>query len=153
MCIRDRNKSLETDNTFVFHSILDEIDRTEILQLQFRFWYCNEFNQNERAKNYLYQMLKSESQNDKSIFFGNFSQYSNFFIDKLKQPKEFIEFVEQAKIKWPEYTLEFNFVILKTLVQEKLSSPKKKKYYNYCEQNFKKNQYFGIGDLKKLKNK
>ena len=147
------NKSLETDNTFVFHSILDEIDRTEILQLQFRFWYCNEFNQNERAKNYLYQMLKSESQNDKSIFFGNFSQYSNFFIDKLKQPKEFIEFVEQAKIKWPEYTLEFNFVILKTLVQEKLSSPKKKKYYNYCEQNFKKNQYFGIGDLNKLKNK
>ena len=148
------NKSLETDNTFVFHSILDEMDRTNIYQLQFRFWYCYEFNQNERAKSYLYQMLEIENLNDKLIFFRSLQrQYSDFFLNKIKQPKEFIMFVEQAKLKWPEYSLEFNYLILNTLVKEKIKSPKIKKYYSYCEQNFKKNQYFEIDDLKKLKNK
>ncbi|QLE00346.1 alpha/beta hydrolase [Galbibacter sp. BG1] len=148
------NKALVTDNTTVFHNILDDIDRTKILQLQFRFWYCNEFNQNERAKKYLYQMLNSDDETDKLIFFANLDdQYLNFFVKKLKQPLEFIDFVEQAKVKWSEYTLEFNYLILKTLVNEKIKSFKKREYYKYCEQNFKENRYFDIKYLKKLNKK
>lgn len=144
-------KSVETNNTFVFHSILDEIDRTNILQLQFRFWYCNEFNQNERAKSYLYEMLQSQDTNDKLIFFANLNkQYSDFFIDKLKQPQKFVEFIEKAKVKWPEYTLEFNYLILKVLTDNGIEFPKKKKYYRYCEQNFKKNRYFTKDNLQEL---
>jgi predicted alpha/beta superfamily hydrolase len=147
-------KAKDMNNLHVFSSVLNEIDKTNILQLQFRFWYCNEFNQNERAKSYLYQMLESENRDDKLIFYSSLqNQYSDFFLNKIKQPKEFIIFVEQAKLKWPEYTLEFNYLILNTLVEEKIKSPKRKKYYNYCEQNFKKNKYFEIDDLKKLKNK
>ena len=148
------DKAKDMNNSYVFNSILDEIDKKNILQLQFRFWYCYEFNQNDRAKSYLYQMLESENRDDKLIFFSSLqSQYSDFFLNKIKQPKEFIMFTEQAKLKWPEYTLEFNYMILKTIVEKKIKSSNRKKYYNYCKNNFKKNQYFSIDDLKKLNDK
>lgn len=144
-------KSVETKNTFVFHRILDEIDRTKDLQLQFRFWYCNEFNQNERARSYLYQMLDSEDVTDKLIFFANLNnQYSDFFINKIKQPQEFVEFIKQAKAKWPEYTLEFNYLILKTWIDSGIESPQKEQYYRYCVQNFKINDYFTKENLQEL---
>lgn len=143
-------KSQEKNNLYVFNKILDEVDESNILQLQIRFYYSNEFNQNERAKNYLYKMLLSEDENDKLIFYANlYNQYIDFFVNKLKEPLGFIDFVEKAKEKWPEYTLEFNYLILKILVDEKIESPKKRKYYKYCEQNFKENRYFKIDDLKK----
>jgi hypothetical protein len=145
------NKARDTNNQFVFNSLLDEIDKSNILQLQIRFFASNEFDQNERAKNYLYEMLKSNDKTDKLIFFANVDdQYKDFFVNKLKQPEEFIDFVEIAKKKWPEYTLEFNYLILKTVVDEKMKFSKKKKYYKYCKQNFKENRYFTQDDLKKL---
>jgi predicted alpha/beta superfamily hydrolase len=147
-------KAIEMNKEFVFNNLLNEIDRTELLQLQYRFWYSNELNQKERAKNYLHQMLQSEDETDKKIFFANLkSQYFDFYINKLNQPSEFIDFVEKAKKKWTEYTLEFNYLILKTLVDEKIKSSKKKKYYKYCEKNFKENRYFTMEDLQKLNKK
>jgi predicted alpha/beta superfamily hydrolase len=145
-------KAKEKNNEFVFHKILDEIDRTKILQLQFRFWFSQEFNQNERAKNYLHQMLQSDDETDKLIFFSNLKdQYFDFYVNKIKQPNEFIDFIEKAKLKWPEYTLEFNYTILKTVFQTKIKYPKRKRYYDYCEKNFKKNGYFTKEDLNKYK--
>ncbi len=148
------NKARDTNNQFVFNSLLDEIDKSNNLQLQIRFFASNEFDQNERAKNYLYEMLKSDDKTDKLIFFANVDdQYKDFFVNKLKQPEEFIDFVEIAKKKWSEYTLEFNYLILKTVVDEKMKFSKKKKYYKYCQQNFKENRYFTQEDLKKLSTK
>ncbi len=148
------NRARDTNNQFVFNSLLDEVDKSNILQLQIRFFASNEFDQNERAKNYLYEMLKSNDKTDKLIFFANVDdQYKDFFVNKLKQPEEFIDFVEKAKKKWSEYTLEFNYLILKTVVDEKMKFSKKKKYYKYCQQNFKENRYFTQEDLKKLSTK
>lgn len=145
------DKAKEKDNQFVFHKILDEIDKTEILQLQFRFWYSQEFSQNERAKKYLYQMLQSNDETDKQIFYSNLNgQYFDFFVNKIKQPLEFIDFIEKAKLKWPEYTLEFNYIILKTIFQSKIKYSKRKQYYDYCEKNFKENSYFNKKSLNEL---
>src|SRR5690606_28063714 len=142
------NQARDRNNEYVFNKLLDAIDLSDIMQLQVRFYASNEFNQNERAKSYLYEMLSSNDETDKLIFFANLDdQYSDFFVNKLKQPTEFIDFVEQAKKKWPEYTLEFNYLILKTLTDNKIQSPKRKKYYKYCEQNFKGNRYFTKEDL------
>lgn len=148
------NKARDKNNPFVFNLLLDEVDSSNNLQLQIRFFASNEFNQNHRAKNYLYEMLKSNDKTDKLIFFANLDdQYKDFFVNKLKQPKEFIDFVEKAKKKWPEYTLEFNYLILKTVVDEKMEFSKKKKYAKYCQQNFKENRYFTLEDLKKMNTK
>jgi predicted alpha/beta superfamily hydrolase len=145
------NKARDNNNPFVFNLLLDEVDRSNNLQLQVRFFASNEFDQNERAKNYLYEMLKSNDNTDKLIFFANLDdQYKDFFVNKLKQPEEFIDFVEKAKKKWPEYTLEFSYLVLKTVVDEKMRFTKRKKYYKYCEQNFKENRYFTQENLKLL---
>lgn len=145
------NKARDKNNPFVFNLLLDEVDRSNNLQLQIRFFASNEFDQNERAKNYLYEMLKSNDKTDKLIFFATLDdQYKNFFVKKLKQPEEFIEFVEKAKQKWSEYTLEFNYLILKIVIDENIKFYKRKKYYKYCQQNFKENRYFTQEDLKKL---
>lgn len=148
------NQARDRNNEYVFNKLLDAIDLSDIMQLQIRFYASNEFNQNERAKNYLYQMLSSNDETDKLIFFANVKdQYSDFFVNKLKQPTEFIDFVEQAKKKWSEYTLEFNYLILKTLKDNEIQSSKRKEYYKYCEQNFKENRYFIKEDLDKIQKK
>lgn len=145
------NKAREKNNEYVFNKLLDEIDETGIYQLQLRFYAANEFNQDKRAKNYLHKMLLSDDETDKLIFFANLDdQYFDFYINKLNEPSEFINFVEQAKQKWPEYILEFNYIILKVLVEKKIKSSKKNRYYKHCEQNFKENRYFRMEDLQKL---
>lgn len=146
------NKAAAKNNPFVFNLLLDEIDRSTALQLQIRFFAANRFDQNERAKNYLYEMLKSNDETDKLIFYANLhTQYKDFFVNKLKQPEVFIAFIEKAKNKWPEYTLAFNYLILKTAADEKMKFSNRKKYYTYCQQNFKENRYFTQEDLKKVK--
>ena len=145
------DKAIKKNNSHVFNSLLDEIDESNIYQLQIRFYYANQFDQDERAKSYLYEMLKSEDKNDQLIFYAYLeNQYYDFFVNKLNQATTFISFVEEAKKKWPEYELQFNYIILKTLADKNISSSKQKTYYEYCEQNFKKNRYFTRDDLKKI---
>lgn len=145
------NKARDKNNQYVFNKLLDEIDESNVLQLQIRFYASNEFNQNERAKDYLFKMLSSNDETDKLIFFANLDdQYLDFFVNKLKQPSAFIDFVEQAKIKWPEYSLEFNYLILKILVETNSETSQKNTYHSYCKQNFKENRYFTMDDLQKL---
>ena len=145
------NKARDKNNVYVFNKLLDEIDSTNALQLQIRFYAANEFNQHQRAKSYLNQMLLSTDETDKLIFFANVNtQYAHFFIHKLKNPAAFINFVEEAKLKWPEYTLEFNYLILKTIVENRIQSPKKGRYMRYCKHHFKDNRYFTLNDLQQL---
>jgi hypothetical protein len=136
----------------VFNKLLDKIDQSNILQLQIRFYASNEFDQNERAKNYLFKMLSSNDETDKLIFFANLDdQYLDFFVNKQKQPLEFIDFVELAKKKWPQYTLEFNYLILKVSTQENIKISKRNEYFKYCKSNYKENRYFKMTDLEKIK--
>jgi hypothetical protein len=145
------NKARDKNNVYVFNKLLDEIDSTNALQLQIRFYAANEFNQHQRAKSYLNQMLLSTDETDKLIFFANVNtQYAHFFIHKLKNPAAFINFVEEAKLKWPEYTLEFNYLILKTIAENGVQSPKKARYMRYCKQHYKDNRYFTLNDLQQL---
>ena len=144
------NKARDKNDEYVFNKLLDKADEAKLFQLQLRFYAAYEFNQNERAKTYLHKMLLSDDETDKLIFFATLkSQYYDFYVNRLNEPLEFIDFVEQAKEKWSEYTLEFNYLILKTLINKKIKSSKKKKYYRYCKQNFKENRYFKMEDLEK----
>lgn len=135
--------SILQNNPNIFNKLMDEIDKTEMFQLQFRFYLSNEASQNCRAKSYLYKMLESNDETDKLIFFANLkSQYQDFFVNKIKNPVELISFIEKAKTKWPQYTLEFNYLIAKTAVENNIEKQKAKKYINYCSKNFKENRYF-----------
>jgi hypothetical protein len=146
------NKARDKNNPFVFNKILDEIDATNSYQLQIRFYASNEFNQNARAKDYLYKMLEINDATDKLIFYAMLkSQYKIFFVDKLKQPTEFINFIEKAKNKWPEYKLEYNYLILQVATEKNLKNSRLKKCYQYCKSNYKENRYFKMADLERLK--
>ncbi len=148
------NTSIVQKQPQVFNQLMDEIDKNEMFQLQFRFYLSNEANQNSRAKNYLYKMLESDDKTDQLIFFANLkSQYQDFFINKIKKPEEFINFIEKAKIKWPQYTLEFNYLIAKTAVENNIDKQKAKKYINYCSKNFKENRYFTKNTIENLRKK
>ncbi|MBB3698183.1 hypothetical protein KMW28_17500 [Flammeovirga yaeyamensis] len=144
------NQAHVQNNVFVFNKILDELEQSHFLQLQVMFFYANDFNQKDRAKKYLYQMLESKDVNDKMIFYANLYQYKEFFIDKLNKPNEFIDFVEAAKKKWPEYTLEYNYTILKTVKEQNIKFDKYQKYLKFCQKNFYENRYFKQEDLKEL---
>ncbi|AZQ62565.1 hypothetical protein EI427_10055 [Flammeovirga pectinis] len=142
------NKNLPT----VFNKIMDSMEKSDIFQLQILFYFSYNFEQNERAKRYLNQMLKSEDELDQRIFFANLdSQYKNFFLINIKEPKEFIDFVEKAKLKWPIYTLEFNYLILSVANDYNITIINYEKYLKYCEKKFKPNRYFTIEDLNTLK--
>jgi hypothetical protein len=146
------NKARYKNNPFVFNKLLDEMDDENNYPLQVRFYASNEFNQNTRAKNYLYKMLESNDENDKIIFFATvMTQYKTFFVDKLKQPTEFISFIEKAKNKWPEYKLEYNYLILKVATEQNVKISKLKEYFKYCKKNYKENRYFKMSDLEKIK--
>lgn len=147
------NKARDKNNPYVFNKILDEIDNSNSYQLQIRFYASNEFNQNERAKNYLYKMLESNDETDKLIFYAMLkTQYKTFFIDKIKQTNEFINFIEKAKNKWPEYKLEYNYLILKVANEQNFKiGSKSKEYFKYCKNNYKENRYFKMTDLEKIK--
>ena len=146
------NKARDKNNPLVFNKILDEIDNSNSYQLQIRFYASNEFNQNERAKNYLYKMLESNDETDKLIFYAMLkTQYKTFFIDKIKQTNEFISFIEKAKNKWPEFKLEYNYLILKVANEKNLKIGKSKEYFKYCKNNYKENRYFKMTDLEKIK--
>jgi len=148
------NKAREKNNAFVFHKLLDEVDISNSLQLQLRFYAAYEFHQNERAKNYLYQMLSSSDETDKQIFFATLhDQYYDFFVVRLKQPNEFIDFTERAIEKWPDYQLEFSYLIAKVLIEQKVEHQNLEKYLEYCEKNFKDNRYFTLQELEQLRKK
>ncbi|NME66572.1 alpha/beta hydrolase-fold protein [Flammeovirga aprica] len=144
------NQARDQNNTFVFNKILNELEQSKFLQLQVMFYYANEFNQNERASKYLYQMLESNDANDKMIFYANLYQYKAFFVEKLGKANEFIEFVETAKKKWPEYTLEYNYTIIKTADEQNIEFEKYQKYLKFCQKNFVENRYFKKEELKGL---
>ena len=148
------NVARDNRNLGVFNSLLDHIDSTNIYPLQVRFYATNEFDQDSRAKDYLYQMLDSDDELDKLIFFANLkSQYQQFFIDKLDRPDEFVEFVEMAMNKWPEYSLEFKYLMVKVGIEGQLDFPNKEEYLSYLENNFRENRYFTKSELKALNNK
>ena len=97
-------------------------------------------------------MLESNDETDKLIFYAMLkTQYKTFFIDKIKQTNEFISFIEKAKNKWPEYKLEYNYLILKVVNEQNLKIGKSKEYFNYCKNNYKENRYFKMTDLEKIK--
>lgn len=148
------NKARDKNDQFVFHKLLDEIDRTNSLQLQIRFFAASEFHQNDRAKSYLYQMLESKDETDKLIFYANLDrQYYGYFVNQLNQPIEFIDFLEKAINKWPEYKLEFTYLVLKVTKETQLKNSNYSKQLKYCENNFKENRYFTFQELQKLKEK
>ncbi|WP_172826874.1 alpha/beta hydrolase-fold protein [Flammeovirga sp. SJP92] len=142
------NQARDQKNTLVFNKLLDEIEQSKVFQLQLLFYYSEEYDQDDRALKYLYQMLESNDQNDKFIFYANLNhQYKDFFVSKLSKTNEFIEFIEKAKKKWPEFKLEFNYTIIKTVKEQNISFDEYEKYFKYCQKNYYENRYFDKKEL------
>jgi len=68
--------------------------------------------------------------------------------NKMKKPKEAIEFLEYSIEKYPKGALTFNYYIVKSVIESKIEKKKGRKALKYLENNYKQNNYFKQEELK-----
>lgn len=67
-----------------------------------------------------------------------------------KNPSGAIDFLEKSKKRLPEYSLEFNYFIAKTSINNKVKLKKVREAMRFCKSNYKENRYFTKEELKVL---
>ena len=73
--------------------------------------------------------------------------------EKLKRPKQGIQFLEKSIKKYPKGGLIFKYWIARTILENNLKKKDGIKAINYCIDNFKENRKFSLVDAKDLKMK
>ncbi|OEK04951.1 alpha/beta hydrolase [Roseivirga misakiensis] len=118
-----------------------------------KFHYRRDLKDLKEAKNLAYKILSNENGNDYRFLAGQIDVFTDFFINDLGSPNEAISFLEKAKKRFPDYTLNFNYFIAKTSIEEDVQKKKGKASLEYCRKNFKANRYFELADLGRLEMK
>lgn len=156
----------ENDIDFYFGKILDEknIDDYEYL---ISFTEENNIlfgNSLDRANHYFYMEQYPQAINfwnktinqfeniEPRVFYYNFTKAIDAYLIE-KNPLGAIEFLEKSKKKMPEYSLEFDYFIAKTSIENNVEVQKGKKALKNCKSNYKENRYFSEKELDELEQK
>ncbi|WP_166962221.1 alpha/beta hydrolase-fold protein [Yeosuana marina] len=125
------------ENNFLFGSSLDRANHyfeLEEYDHTIKFWEkaVNEF-ENIYPRSYL----------------ANFPKAISAYLFE-KNPFGAIEFLEKSIKRLPEFSLEFNYFIAKTSIENNVKLKKGREALRFCKLNYKKNRYFSMKELKEL---
>lgn len=156
----------ENDIDFYFGKILDEKNLKDYEYL-INFLKENNIpfgNSLDRANHYFYmeqypqaiefwnKTINDFENIEARVFYYNFKKAVDAYLIE-KNPIGAIKFLEKSKKRLPEYTLEFDYFIAKTSIDNKIELNKGKRALRNCISHFKENRYFTEKDIEGLERK
>ena len=148
--------AIEVKNKEIFRALLtyaeNHIDTP--LYKNLIVYYAKEIGDYETADLFIAKILASNETFDNDMAFYNWENpFEDYFINKKSNPQEALNFLKVIIHKSAKHRLPLSFYYCKIAIEHNLEKSNTKRYLKYCEQNFVKNKYFDLNDLKLLKRK